>query len=300
MNENIKESARILLSEIIDYAGLFPPTGLPMNKSVQNYALYKISNFNWMLGRFVVPVARLDEFTEYAENFFSRSNNEIWKLSVLASEDTHETVRRIEEFNKRFAPKAVCDMLEVKIEGAFEIENLSAHAPPNLKIFFELPLDEQLADLVATVAVKKHSAKIRTGGLTPESFPSTDQIAKFVRTCLAANVSFKCTAGLHHPLRCVRALTYEPNAPKGTMNGFLNVFLAAAFLMQGYKPKLIHELLEDEWAEHFAFNNNGIVWRHEHFVSNTQLQTLRARGAISFGSCSFDEPIEDLQAIGIL
>lgn len=294
------ESVRLLLSEIIDYAGLFPPSVLPMSESVLNYTLYKSSEFNWMLGRFVVPAARLDEFAENAHDLFSRNSSEVWKISALASEDIHDSIRRVEEFNKKFAPNAVCDSLEAKIEGAFEIENVASYIPQNLTVFFELPLDERLADLVSTIAVKKHCAKIRTGGVTPEAFPSSEQIAKFIRTCLAANVPFKCTAGLHHPLRCLKPLTYETNAPTGTMNGFLNVFLAAAFTMQGYKPKLIHELLEDEWAENFKFADNGVFWRHDHFVSNTQLQNLRSHGAISFGSCSFDEPVEDLQAIGIL
>lgn len=300
MSENIKESVRILLSEIIDYAGLFPPSALPMPESVLKYTLYKNSNFNWMLGRFVVPAARLDEFTETGRDFFSRGSADGWKLSVLASEDILETMRRINDFNAGFAPNAVCDTLEVKADSSMEIENLASHIPENLKTFFELPLDEKLADSIATIALRKRGAKIRTGGVTAEAFPPTEQIAKFIRTCLAANVPFKCTAGLHHPLRCLKPLTYEINAPTGTMNGFLNVFLAAAFVMQGYKSKLIHELLEDEWAESFEFQDNGVLWRHEHFVSSAQLKILRARGVISFGSCSFDEPIEDLQAIGIL
>lgn len=299
MSENIKKSVRVLLSEIVDYAGLFPPSKLPMAQAVTNYANYKNSNFKWMLGRFVVAVERLGEFAENAQDFFSRGGD-VWKLSVLAGEDIYETVRRIEKFNREFEGKAIADALEIKAANSLEIENIAAHIPENIDAYFELPLNENLADSVATLAVKKRRAKIRTGGITPEAFPPIEQIIRFMRTCLAANVPFKATAGLHHPVRCVKALTYEKNAPTGMMNGFLNVFLAAAFLREGYKSNLINELLEDEWTENFAFDEMGATWRQEYFVNLAQLQALRMRGAISFGSCSFDEPIADLREIGLL
>lgn len=299
MSENIKESVRVLLTEIVDYAGLFPPSKLPMAEAVINYALYKNSNYSWMLGRFVVPVQRLDEFTENARDFFTR-DTDLWKLSILASDDVYETVQQIDKFNREFEGKAIADTLEIKVGSSLEIENAAAHVPENLDAYFEIALDENLADSVATLAIKEQRAKIRTGGITSDAFPPVEQITRFMRTCLAANVPFKYTAGLHHPMRCIKPLTYERNAPTGTMNGFLNVFLAAAFLSQGYKSNLINELLEDEWAESFVFDDSGVWWRQEHFVATAQLVALRTRGAISFGSCSFDEPIADLQEIEIL
>lgn len=120
-----------------------------------------------------------------------------------------------------------------------------------------------------------------------------------MRVCLAANIPFKPTAGLHHPIRCLKPLTYEKDAPEDTMNGFLNVFLAVGFLKQNFQRSTIHKLLEDEQAENFTFEDDGVLWR-KHFLSTTQLRTLREKNIISFGSCSFDEPVKDLQEIGIL
>ena len=299
MSENIKESVRVLLFEIVDYAGLFPPSKLPMAESVINYALYKNSNYDWMLGRFVVAVERLGEFTENTSEFLARDAS-VWKLSVLASDDIAETVQQVEAFNREFQGEAIADALEIKAENSLAIENASSHLPANLDVYFELPLNEDLADSIATLSINGKRAKIRTGGITAEAFPNAREISRFMRICLAAGVPFKCTAGLHHPVRAAKPLTYEKNAPVGTMNGFLNVFLAAAFLAQGYKSNLICELLEDEWAESFAFSDAGVTWRQEHFVSLAQLKALRMRGAISFGSCSFDEPIADLQQIKLL
>lgn len=300
MNEHVKESVRALLIEIVDYAGLFPPAQLPMAEAVVNYATYRNSNYNWMLGRFVLPVGRLDEFLESAKDFFSHDGNGVWRLSVLAGEDIDETIRKIEDFNDSNAPYVVCDALEVKAPTVTRIEETARVLPDFLTAYFELPLNENLADLITALAVKRQRAKIRTGGVTEDAFPTADQIARFMRICLAANVPFKATAGLHHPVRCVKPLTYEKDAPAGTMHGFLNVFLAAAFLHQGFKPSLIRELLEDEWAESFTFNDSGVLWRQEYFLSTAHLRDLRENRLISFGSCSFVEPIADLQEIGLL
>lgn len=299
MNQIVKESVRALLSDIVDYAGLFPPSQLSMPEAVANFAAYRTSDYKWMLGRFVVPVSRLDEFATSAKDFF-RSGAEVWRLSVLAGEDIKEAIQKIEHFNREFSQNVICDALEAKAETVAQIEAISEAAPPDLDVYVEPPLAENLAELIATLAIKKGRAKIRTGGVTENAFPTVEAIARFMRVCLAANVPFKCTAGLHHPLRCIKPLTYEQNAPEGTMNGFLNVFLAASFLRQGIEPQLINELLKDKRADDFLFSETGVLWRQEYFVDLAQLENLRANGAISFGSCSFVEPVEDLQEIGLL
>lgn len=301
MTENIKESIKLLLSEIVDYAGLFPPSALAMPEAVINYATYRNSNYRWMLGRFVVPAGRLGEFLETAQDFVERDKNEgAWRLSVLASEDVFETVRQIEDFNAKNAPYIVCDALEVKANSSSLIEKIADAVPPNIETFFELPLSDNLAELIATVAIKKQNAKIRMGGVTPEAFPTARNIVRFVQTCLAANVPFKATAGLHHPLRCFKPLTYEPDAPSGTMNGFLNMFLMTGFARAGFRANLLEELLEDEFDGGFEFEETGVRWRKEYFLTNAQLYNLRQKSIISFGSCSFEEPVADLQEIGIL
>ncbi len=293
------ESIRALLAESIDYAGLFPPSQLPMSEAVANYAAYLDSSFKWMLGRFIVPSARLDEFAECAENYFTQKSGKIWRLSVLAGDEIVETVERFTAFNEKMAGKAFADALEVRAQDASEVEDIAAYLPAGLTVYFELPPDEKLVDSVIKLAIYKYRAKLRTGGTVPSAFPSTEKITRFMRICLAANVPFKCTAGLHHPLRSLRPLTYEAAAPTAKMNGFLNVFIAAAFLQQGYAPKLIQELLLDERAGNFQFRDDGVLWRDEYFAHTTQLRFLRER-VVSFGSCSFIEPIEDLQELGLL
>ncbi len=295
-----KESVKALLSETVDYAGLFPPSALSMAEAVANYAAYKNDKYNWMLGRFVVPVKRLPEFLKHGRDFFPNNKNDIWRLSVLASEDIGETIDLLEDFNAENASSVVCDAIEIKAHSSWLIEDIAEFIPPRFTAYFEIPLDIDLADLVATLAINKQRAKIRTGGVTADVFPKKAQVIRFIRTCLAGNVPFKATAGLHHPLHCFKPLTYEKNAPESTMNGFLNVFLAAGFLRQGYRPPLIAELLKDESVKSFTFDDKGIWWRKKYFIGVPEILHLREKSIISFGSCSFEEPIADLQKIGLL
>ncbi|MEO6590644.1 MAG: hypothetical protein ABIP06_15215 [Pyrinomonadaceae bacterium] len=300
MNENVKESVRALLAEIVDYAGLFPPSQLSMAEAVLNYATYKNSNYNWMLSRFVLPAARLDEFLESANDFISRDNGDVWRLAVLAGEDIYDTLRRIEDFNAKNGSRVIVDALEVRATTESKIENTVNALSPDMTAYFEIPTDERLPDLVSALAIRGQRAKIRTGGVTTDVFPPSKSVIRFIRTCLAANVPFKATAGLHHPLRCFKPLTYEADAPEGQMNGFLNMFLMTAFARYGFKPIVLEQILMDESARNFKFDENGVWWRNEYFLNNSQLERVRHSNIISFGSCSFTEPIEDLQDLELL
>jgi hypothetical protein len=295
-----KESVRALLTEIVDYAGLFPPSQVSMSEAVINYAMYRNSNYNWMLGRFVLPVARLDEFFESAKDFVSRDADKVWRLAVLAGEDIYQTIRQIENFNAKHAPFVICDTLELLANTESKIENTVNALPNFLTAYFEVPNDERLPDLITALAILGQRAKIRTGGVTADAFPPTRNIIRFIRACVSANLPFKATAGLHHPIRCFKALTYEANAPRGTMNGFLNMFLATGFARAGFKPAIIEEILEDEFEESFEFSDAGVAWHRDYFLYSSQLAELREKNIVSFGSCSFDEPIADLQEIGLL
>lgn len=294
------ESARVLLAEIIDYAGLFPPSQLSMSEAVLNYATYRMSNYGWMLGRFVVPAARLTEFIDHAAEFISRDDKSDWRLSVIAGEDINQTVREIREFQRLYSKGVTIDMIEVKATTASKIENTVSAVPEGITTYFEIATGESFVDLVTTLAMNGQRAKIRTGGVEAEDFPKTREIIRFVRTCMAANVPFKATAGLHHPIRCYKPLTYAANAPQGTMHGFLNVMLMTAFARESYRVSLLEELMEEEFGEAFSFGELGVKWRDDHFLTNSHLSLLRRKGMISFGSCSFDEPIADLQSLGIL
>ncbi len=289
------ESLKVLLTEIIDYAGLFPPSQVGMTSAVHNFADYLQSENAWMLGRFIVPISRLDEFLFEAESLFDQKP---WRLSVILEGNLEEAIEKINKFNDANSDKFLVDTLEMKVNSADEIHQASKILPNNLTTYFEIPLQEIMTDLMIALAMTKNRAKIRTGGITQNAFPNSADIIKFMRVCIAANVPFKATAGLHHPLKCVKPLTYDADAAIGTMHGFLNVFLSACFLRQDLNNSFVHKLINETDASKFKFNEDSISWGSETISANA-IAVTRGKNAISFGSCSFLEPIEDLQNAGL-
>jgi hypothetical protein len=111
--------------------------------------------------------------------------------------------------------------------------------------------------------------------------------------CKTQSVPFKATAGLHHPIRGEYRFTYEADSTKGTMYGFLNVFVAAALVAAGANEDTGIAALEETHASAFEFHDDYLQWR-DNRISAEQLAAVRERSAISFGSCSFTEPIDEL------
>jgi hypothetical protein len=298
------ESGNALLCGLIDYAGLFPPASLSMASSVANYDTYLQSRWSWILGRFIVPVARLGEFEEALKALpRSSEKGDVWRLSVLLSSDAEADVARIRDFNARMAAAdsdriAAIESVEVKVASPGEIARLSRITPKELETYFEIPLPSA-GECIPAAASAGRRAKIRTGGETPDKFPTSDGVIDFFRLCAESDVAFKATAGLHHPLRSVHRLTYQSDSLLGMMHGFLNVFLAAAFLRAGMEPALAIQVLEESAFSSFQFSSDAITWR-QHRVSLTEIDAARKNLAISFGSCSFIEPIDDLQSLGLL
>ena len=139
-------------------------------------------------------------------------------------------------------------------------------------------------------------AKVRTGGVKPEAIPGVEEVATFIRACAERRLAFKATAGLHHSVRAEYALTYEADAPRAVMHGFLNVFLAAAFAWHGRGG--IEPVLAETDAAAFRFDDRA-HWR-DWSLDAAQVREARTQFAHAFGSCSFEEPVRDLEALGLL
>ncbi len=139
-------------------------------------------------------------------------------------------------------------------------------------------------------------AKIRTGGLKPEAIPSTTDVVSFILKCADLKLPFKATAGLHHPIRAFYPLPYEPDSVHAMMHGFLNVLMASAFAWHGERK--IDAILQETDPRAFAFNQRA-HWRN-HSLSADEVSEARENFIHSIGSCSFDEPVHELQALELL
>lgn len=284
-----------LLEGLVDYAGLFPPAALSMDAAVRNYASYRRGPQRRMLARFVLPVARLDEFLQAVSPLEAATDDAPWQLSVLA---TPADAATISAFNAAHGARWCIDAIEAKASTPGEVAAL-ALAFAGHTVYVEIPVHDELSALVPAIARAHLRAKIRTGGVTADVFPAPDDVLRFLAECVQRQVPFKATAGLHHPLRGEYPLTYAPDAPRGTMYGFLNVFLAATLLHAGHEPSALAALLEERDPSAVVADANGISWRGLH-ASAAQVAQARTRFAGSFGSCSFEEPVQDLAAIQLL
>ena len=294
-------SLRNLLQGLVDYAGLFPPAAQPMAKAVECFGEYRRCPQAWMLGRLVVPATRLEELEAAAGGLLPAPGECPWELSVLGEADPSETTRALLGLERRHPAGGIAaTSVEMKAPPPELLQQALTELPKTVEVFFEIPCDEDPTPWLERLTDSRGRGKIRCGGVTEDAFPTPRQMARFLRACNAAKVPFKATAGLHHPLRGSYRLTYEPDSPSGTMFGFLNVFAAAAFLHSQELPEEdLLALLTEEKAEAFSFSPSGLGWR-DRALSSEQVAASRSRLALSYGSCSFREPIEDLQALDLL
>ncbi len=311
------KSLQTLLSKIIDYAGLYPPANLPLEDAICNFVKYQIDSDEWMLSRFIIPAKRLTELSQLAEQVFPRE--EVLAFSVLGrgGKDAHEFLENLKldiediyAFRKNHGIGVLVDMFEVVLPASALGDNSSTLDLVNeaadvlnkngLIVFFEASYGEgwqvraeKLIRSLRKIKDKHVGFKLRTGGVTADAFPSTEQVAWAIASTRDAGIPMKCTAGLHHPVR-----HYNENV-QTKMHGFINVF-GAGVLAVAHKlsQEQIKSILEDENPASFVFNNNGFAWKNLRVATS---KILHARHQIvSFGSCSFDEPREDLQKIGLL
>lgn len=294
----IAASARALLAGVVDYAGLFPPAALAMEAAAAEYARWRRSGEAWMLGRFVLPAPRLAELARMGP-LPEPGRAGPWRLSALLGPDVRGDSALVGSFNREHAGRAVVDTVELKAGRGEEAEEAFDGLPAGLVAFVEVPLDGDLEAALAVLGRRGARAKVRTGGVVPEAIPSSSRLAAFLVSCAAARLAFKATAGLHHALRADRPLTYEPGAARAVMHGFVNVLVAAALAWGGAPAGDVEAVLDGDEGDAFAFEPDGARWR-DRWIPTATLAAGRSEFALSFGSCSFAEPVADLEALGVL
>jgi hypothetical protein len=309
---------RALLAGIVDYAGLFPPAKLPLDPAIRNYARYRNEPEAWMLGRFVVPVGQLDALAPFVQELFA--DGPPLALTVLAA--TPEDRRAAEAFAGRMEGRVVADSFEVKAPSAAEVSRgwasgavttvwleigrrgadrytAAGWASDGATVWCETGLEGDWRKAVGdTVAVLRGAPatgyKLRCGGATAAAVPTAEQVAFVLSACREAGVPLKCTAGLHHPFP-----QFDP-AVGATTHGFVNVFAAGVLAHAGRADAArLEAVLGDADSSHFVFTDDGLRWDGLAATAG-EIAAARRGLAASFGSCSFDEPRDDLRALGWL
>lgn len=277
-----------LLEGLIDYAGLYPPASLDMGTAVRNYLEYRSGAHSAALGRFIVDVARLGELRTAAGPELASI-----KLSVIVAADggfegLHQACRELP-----------IESIEIKCHEPFTITRLCHALPEDVERYFEInPLSACTTAIDALAAVNAR-AKLRMGGVSADAFPQADVVIRNLHTLADRQVPFKATAGLHHPIRSQHPLTYAQDSPQGMMHGFVNLFCTCAALYFRQSSDTALEIMTEQDARAFSIDGDAVGWRDLRW-NVAQICQVRRNFFTSYGSCSFMEPIQDVEALGWL
>ena len=286
-----------LLAGACDYAGLFPPAELGMESVLANYLEYRVSADAWALGRLVVPAVRLPELEAAVGKAGTPPPlGELVPLSILIGAGVVEEVALVEAFEERDSGRQTrVESVEVKARTARQVVDVLGDIPSRWHRYIEVPAGSESDRILGAVSFAGARAKVRTGGVTPEVFPSTRALLAFLAAAARRRIAFKATAGLHHALHGTYPLTYEPDPPRGRMFGYLNLALAAAVLWkggEGSESRAQGALLEDV-AGAVDWDESAVQWRGERF-DRQFLVGFRKNFFHGFGSCAFREPLDEL------
>jgi hypothetical protein len=266
-----------------------------------------------MLGRFIIPAGKLADLPTLSGN---------WHFSILGRSGSNaaEFAQGLEEdlscltaFRK--TQTASADVFEVRLpttiltsfNDQLELLNITSHKLTDqnkLTAYYEITMDEAWRENMQTAihAISQHNQqtghrngfKLRCGGVVASAFPSAEQIAHALILCREHNVPIKATAGLHHPIR------HYNESVLTKMHGFINVF-GAGLLAHAHTLTLEQTatIINDEDPSHFTFAESSFSWK-DLSVNSAQIRSTRGSALISYGSCSFDEPRDDMKKLGWL
>ncbi|GAC1577606.1 MAG: hypothetical protein NVS3B7_10950 [Candidatus Elarobacter sp.] len=305
---------RALLERLIDDASLFPPSSLAMIPALRAHRRHEESAYWWVSGRFVVSASRLQEFETF------RDPEVPIELSVIldagAAGAKGDVIRadlaRIDHAGE--LANVTIGSVEAKLPGAAldaagigRIAALIGERWPSTDIAFwyetsydagwKTPPDTWLAALAeARASAPAHvtlGAKVRCGGAAGRT-PSVADLAQFLIAAHAHDVPWKATAGLHHPYRGMHGV--EGGA---VPHGFVNLFVAGIALHAGaLDAARVGDVLAEEDPRAFVVDPVHVSWRDVR-VEAEAVAAARER-CVAFGSCSFDEPVNDLRELGII
>ena len=295
-------ATRALLGSLVDYAGLFPPASCSVPEAAQRYARYRRGGRAWMLGSFVTPAGKLGELARSIAAVDPHPESP-WSLSVLVGERVEVDLETMHAAWEELSGLAVVASLEVAPLDPAEVGAFAERVGSDLPVFFEVPLREDPGERLSAIAAAGCCAKVRLGGVVESAFPEPALVARFLEACRSLAVPFKATAGLHHAVRGRYPLTYEPDAPSAVMHGFLNVLAAALHVADLAGPKASREellaVLSDEDHRAFGASRKSLSWRERRW-SLEDVERMRRGFLLSFGSCSFTEPVMELVQLGLL
>ena len=300
------DARRALLGALIDHAALFPPASMTMEDAVAEDRAARGGAYGWMVARFVCPASRLEELRDGFGGWpaapplsvvldgVGQTDEASWSEALEADARVIEAV---------LASGAPIEAVELRLPSprpgsAALIAAQAVLRPLKAEVYLELlPGESWRNDVPAAIGAASAvgaRVKVRCGGESAAAVPPVELLALALASCRDTGVVLKATAGLHHPVR------HTDEATGITMHGFLNLLAAAAFgAAHNLRPSGLESVLAEEDAAAFQVSAEELRLDGQR-ASADEIAAARRHLFISYGSCSWREPVDDLRELGVL
>ncbi|MFD4366842.1 hypothetical protein [Rhodococcus sp. NPDC058521] len=271
----------LLFRALCDDASMFPPRAAQTKVALAEHLARRDTAGAALVGPLVVPAAKWSELAREAPSkgsvqvavTFPDGPGAGVEVSKQFAKSTHITVVAVEFADPEDVPAP---------EFFATIEKLDLG---DRDVYVEIPRAHRHVEFLASVTGTSYRAKLRTGGSSADSYPSESELAESILALVASGVSFKATGGLH------RAIRHTDSKTGFEQHGFLNVLVATRRALEGATAKPIADALANRDSDSTVAELND----------SSADQIARLRNIFhSFGTCSLDEPLEDLLELGLV
>ncbi|WP_100446549.1 hypothetical protein [Glycomyces xiaoerkulensis] len=258
----MSEPMPAMLRGLIDDAAVFPPGNAALEDAVPAHRGHRDSWYSDMVGPLLVPVSRLADLEPGGSGL---------RIGVIVDCEPEYVREALGDLDPRVEV--------VQYESRAALHHLAKAAEDwEAPVFAELPFGEEPLEAVVGTGF---TPKFRTGGPSEEFFPPPGVLAGSIVGCARRSLPFKLTAGLH------RAVRHRDSETGFVHHGFLNVLVASAEAAAGADTDRVAELLDSTDAADLAARSRAMIDRPRPLWAG-------------FGSCSVDEPLEDLLSFSLL
>jgi hypothetical protein len=274
--------AAALFAGLFDDAAMFPPADMKMPAALRQHARHRLSWYADTVGPFVCNARWLGRLAAQADALGLAP----LAVAAVVSDGVDELARLRDVVGRH--PQLTLAAVEVPLRStrlAHAIQELQPLCATGVPCYLEVPVravDDQVVHELGGAGVR---LKLRTGGTSIDAFSSEQQLAVPLVACAAERLQFKCTAGLHNAVR------HRDEQTGFQHHGFLNVALAARVAASTGNAAATADALGDP--------DPLSVQSQVHALTERDVAAIRAMFC-SFGTCSIDEPIADLVAMGLV
>ncbi|WP_413798351.1 hypothetical protein [Streptomyces iranensis] len=260
-----------LVTRLFDDAAIFPPGNAPMGVALKRHTRWRTTPTGAFVGPFICSAPRLPELADHAADF---------PLCLTLPQGPAG-----DPTGGGWSSHGRCRITSLEVPLATTDVPTLARLTTARTVYAEIPIHALTQGIAEQLAAHGIGLKLRTGGTTADAFPTANQLANALATTVRVGLPFKLTAGLH------RAVRHRDPDTGFEHHGFLNVMAATAAATGGADANELTAVLADEDATRTV----------ERVIAIREPDVRPVRRLFrSFGTCSIDEPLNDLAALGVL